>query len=54
MGLRGTLVVLACVFLMLGDASASSGAASEPGVRVDLPSEVAALTPGQTFWVGLH
>ena len=54
MTLRGTLVVLACVFLILGGARASSGAASEPRVRVDLLSEVAALTPGQTFWVGLH
>src|SRR5262249_43304662 len=68
MSLRGTLVVLACVFLILGVARASYGAASEPRggasepgggasgprVRVDLLSEVASFTPGQTFWVGLH
>src|SRR5262245_7238666 len=67
MSLRGTLVVLACVFLILdgerasyGAASEPRGGASEPGggasgprVRVDLLSEVASFTPGQTFWVGL-
>src|SRR5262245_24206704 len=61
MSLRSTLVVVACVFLTLGGARASYGAASEPRggaseprVRVDLLSEVASFTPGQTFWVGLH
>ena len=61
MSLRGTLVVLACVFLILGGARASFGAASEPRgagsgprVRAELVSEVASFAPGQTFWVGLH
>ena len=61
MGLRGILVVYACVFLLLGGARASAGAAPEPRgtasgprVRVELLSEVTSFTPGQTFWVGLH
>ena len=51
MSLRGTFVVLACVFLILGGAAASS---ETPRVRVELLSEVAAFTPGQTFWVALR
>jgi thiol:disulfide interchange protein DsbD len=56
MSLCGTLAVLACVFLALRSPGPSM-AASDPGgprVRVELLSEVAAIAPGQTFWVALH
>ena len=57
MSLRGILAVLACAFLVLGGIPESSIAASEPEtprVRVELLSEVAAFTAGQTFWVALR
>jgi thiol:disulfide interchange protein DsbD len=57
MSLRGTLVVLACVFPILGTFSECARAASDPEpprVQVELVSEVAAFTPGRTFWVALR
>jgi thiol:disulfide interchange protein/DsbC/DsbD-like thiol-disulfide interchange protein len=55
MRLRGTLVVLTCVFLTLrGAAAIAASDRGAPRVRVELLSEVAAFTPGQTFWVALH
>jgi thiol:disulfide interchange protein len=54
MSLRGTLAVLACAFLVVAGPKPSSAAPESPRVRVELLSEVGAITPGQTFWVALY
>src|SRR5262245_49291670 len=54
MSLRITLAALACVFLLLGGSRPSTGASEGPRVRVELLSEVAAVVPGQPFWVALR
>ena len=57
MSLRGAIAIFACVFQILGRGPEPATAASEPEtprVRVELLSEVAAIAPGQTFWVALH
>jgi thiol:disulfide interchange protein len=54
MSLRGTLAVLACAFLVMAGPEPSSAAPEGPRVRVELVSEVGAIAPGQTFWVGLY
>jgi thiol:disulfide interchange protein/DsbC/DsbD-like thiol-disulfide interchange protein len=54
MSLRGTLAVLACVFLVVADPKPSSATPEGPKVRVELVSEVGAIAPGQIFWVALY
>jgi len=54
MSLRITLAALACVFLLLGASRPSTGASESPRVQVELLSEVAAVVPGQPFWVALR
>src|SRR5262249_16897615 len=54
MSLRITLAALACVFLLLGASRPSMGASESPRVQVELLSEVAAVAPGQPFWVALR
>ena len=53
---RSPLAVLACALLSLGGAEPAIAASEPEGprVRVELLSEVAAMAPGQTFWVALH
>src|SRR5258705_6267558 len=54
MSLRGTLAVLACAYLVVAGPKPSSATPEGPRVRVELLSEVGAITPGQTFWVALY
>src|SRR5262245_39370358 len=54
MNLRITLAALACVFLLLGGTRPSMGTSEGPRVQVELLSEVAAVVPGQPFWVALR
>jgi thiol:disulfide interchange protein/DsbC/DsbD-like thiol-disulfide interchange protein len=56
MSLRSALAVLLCALAMtLSPQPAASAPGTEaPRVRVELVSEVAAIAPGQTFWVALH
>jgi thiol:disulfide interchange protein DsbD len=54
MSLRGPLVVFASACLALSSPRLSPAAPEPPRVRVELLSEVAAVTPGQTFWVALR
>jgi len=54
MSFRITLAALACVFLLLGASRPSMDASESPRVQVELLSEVAAVVPGQPFWVALR
>src|SRR5262249_46252517 len=54
MSLRIALAALACVFQLLHGARPSLGASEGPRVQVKLVSEVAAVVPGQPFWVALR
>src|SRR5262245_2127239 len=54
MNLRITLAALACVFLLLGGTRLSMGTSEGPRVQVELVSEVAAVAPGQPFWIALR
>jgi len=61
-GLQARLRRLAALVLAVGiiglaavpGAARAAGAPAEPKVRVDLLSEVGAVAPGATFWVGLR
>src|SRR5262245_4045550 len=54
MSFRTSVVALACVFQLLGGARSSVAASEGPRVQVELLSDVAAVVPGQPFWVALR